>query len=340
MAGVGPGSMPARSARSSATTSPIRARSSSWASGALARGPDGVDPGHDLVGPGLDGRELLGDLGGLVVVAEQDERQDLAGDVAVLAPAGDLAVDHVGQLAGPGRGLGALVELRLPAGGGHAAERAAAVDDRHGAGQAAGQVDGQVVVGGQLVAPGAELVDGGGDPVPGAGEEAERVEGLEDRARPGRRCGRGWAPASSAAGRKTVGASCESARAPRRPPLVTAKSRPPASTQVVAAATVSGESPEAEMATTRVEASTNDGGSKPLWTTSGHRHERPGDRGEQVADPAGGTGAEHEDVGDVVVAGQRPGDAEAARRGRQLLGQAEDRLPRSPSESGTGGPRR
>jgi hypothetical protein len=66
-----------------------------------------------------------------------------------------------------------------------------------------------------------------------------------------------------------VGDSVLSARAPRRPPLVTAKSWAPASTQMAADATVSGALPEAEMATTRVVGSTNEGGAKPLCTSSG-----------------------------------------------------------------------
>ena len=62
----------------------------------LALGPDLDDVGHDLpeeLGDQLEAPDHLGVFG---VVAEVDQGHDLAGDVAVLAPAGDLVVAELG----------------------------------------------------------------------------------------------------------------------------------------------------------------------------------------------------------------------------------------------------
>ena len=102
---------------------------------------------------GLDGQHLvhalLDDLAGRVepqlqplvleAVPQLDEREQLAGDVAVLTPAADLVVVELGVLV-PERGrLRVLVDVALPAVRGDTAERAAAVDDRDRAADAGGR---------------------------------------------------------------------------------------------------------------------------------------------------------------------------------------------------------
>ena len=91
-------------------------------------------------------------------VAQLDEREHLAGDVAVLAPAAHLVVVELGVLV-PERGrLGVLVHRLLPPHRGDAAEPAAAVDDRDGAPDLARQLARRVArarrpIGLALVAP-------------------------------------------------------------------------------------------------------------------------------------------------------------------------------------------
>ena len=66
----------------------------------------------------------------LEAVAQLDEREQLAGDVAVLAPTTDLVVVELGVLVPERRRLRVLVHVALPAVRGDPTERAAAVDQR------------------------------------------------------------------------------------------------------------------------------------------------------------------------------------------------------------------
>ena len=76
----------------------------------------------------------------LEAVPQLDEREDLPGDVAVLAPAADLVVVELG-VRGPERGcLRVLVDVALPAHRRDRAERAAAVDERDRAVDPAGEL--------------------------------------------------------------------------------------------------------------------------------------------------------------------------------------------------------
>ena len=98
----------------------------------------------------------------LEAVPELDERDQLARDVAVLAPRADLVVVELGILV-PERGrLRVLVDVALPAVRGDAAERAAAVDERDRAADLAGElarrVRGALDRGSALVAPRRELL--------------------------------------------------------------------------------------------------------------------------------------------------------------------------------------
>src|SRR5207342_291813 len=91
-----------------------------------------------------------------------DQREDLTGDVAVLAPAAHLVVIELRVLV-PERGrLGVLVHRLLPAQRRDAAEAAAAVDDRNGAPdlarQLARRVARRVGVRLALVAPAGDLL--------------------------------------------------------------------------------------------------------------------------------------------------------------------------------------
>ena len=98
----------------------------------------------------------------LEAVAQLDEREHLAGDVAVLAPAAHLVVVELGVLV-PERGrLGVLVHRLLPPQRGDAAEPAGAVDDRDRAPDLARQLARRVALAldrrAALVAPARELL--------------------------------------------------------------------------------------------------------------------------------------------------------------------------------------
>ena len=95
--GMGPGSTPAWAARWRLTKSPWMHEVEELGEGALAlglarRGPRATTSSTIVV----DEVEAAGDLRVLEVVAELDEREHLAGDVAVLAPAADLVVAQLG----------------------------------------------------------------------------------------------------------------------------------------------------------------------------------------------------------------------------------------------------
>src|SRR5581483_3109034 len=143
---------------------------------ALALGPHLLDARHHLAQPLGDEVETPAHLRVLVVVAQVDEGHDLAGHVAVLAPALHLVVRQLG-LAGPERrALGVLVDLVLPPQGGGGAEAVAAEDHRDGATDAAGDGGRFVVVAHQSVAPALQLTHGVVDPLAGAGEQTNLLQ--------------------------------------------------------------------------------------------------------------------------------------------------------------------
>ncbi len=111
---MGPGSTPASMARATETTSPNITRSRSWARGPSPSASTRSMLAHDLVDEVVHQAEPPVDLGVLEVVPELDERQDLTGDVTVLAPPCDLVVAQLGHAVGEGRHLGVLVALGLP----------------------------------------------------------------------------------------------------------------------------------------------------------------------------------------------------------------------------------
>src|SRR5580692_2061969 len=87
------------------------------------------DVSYDLSKHIRDEGEAPGQLGMLGVVAQIDEGDDLAGDVPVLAPAGDLVVTELGVDRGEGGRLGVLVDLRLPSERGGGADGLGAVHE-------------------------------------------------------------------------------------------------------------------------------------------------------------------------------------------------------------------
>ena len=89
---------------------------------ALALGPDLLDAGHDLFEQRANDVEPARHLRVLELVAQVHEREQLAGHVAVLAEALDLVVAQLRVGVPERRGVGVLVHLVLPAGGGHGAE--------------------------------------------------------------------------------------------------------------------------------------------------------------------------------------------------------------------------
>ena len=96
-------------------TSPTSTRSKSWASGPSPSASTTQMSADDLEHLLVHQREPAGDVRGLVPVAQLDQREDLAGDVAVLAPPAQLVVADLGQHVGEGGRLGVLVHLVLPA---------------------------------------------------------------------------------------------------------------------------------------------------------------------------------------------------------------------------------
>ena len=75
----------------------------------------------------------------LVFVAQHHHAEHLTGQIAVLTPPGDLIVQQIGHPGAERRRLGTGVDHVLPVPGGHRAQSASAVDQRHGASEMAGQ---------------------------------------------------------------------------------------------------------------------------------------------------------------------------------------------------------
>ena len=140
IASIGPGSTSFCSARYQLVQSPMYMRSRSCAS----RPSPSASTVEHLVHALVDdlARRVETELQPLVLeaVAQLDERDQLARDVAVLTPAADLVVVELGILV-PERGrLGVLVHVALPAVRGDTTERAAAVDDRNRAAEMSGEL--------------------------------------------------------------------------------------------------------------------------------------------------------------------------------------------------------
>ena len=175
-----------------------------------------------------------------------------------------------GMLVGEGRTLAFSLNCVFHRRGGHRADAAAAVDDRHRGGRSGGPARvGRVVVGRQLVAPAAQLLDRRGDPRRRAGEQADALEQHQRRHRHRAEC----RPAASGCRRRPaprgaahcVGQPAELAAAgdrhqPRR------RRRPPR----WRASTVSSVSPENDTANTSVCSSTKFGQAVAL--VHDHRH--------------------------------------------------------------------
>ena len=189
-----------------------------------------------------------GDVGGLEAVAELDQRQHLAGHVAVLTPTAQLVVADLGQGVAEGRRLGVLVDLVLPAHGGHTAEGARAVDQRPRAADGPGQRRGRVVAAGPAARRGGAAARPRPRPARGPRAARPRPPPPPRPVRPARRARR------EASGWRRRG------RAPRRPrlrPARPARRRPtprprdaPRSSAAVAPASVSAVWPENDSATT------------------------------------------------------------------------------------------
>ena len=115
-AGMGPGSTPSCRASWIEVTSPTRIRSRSWASSPSPSAVHLLDAGHDLVEQPVGELEAVHDLRVLEVVAQPDQGDDLAGDVAVLAPSRELVVAQLGLGVPEGGDLGVLVHAATSTG--------------------------------------------------------------------------------------------------------------------------------------------------------------------------------------------------------------------------------
>src|SRR6266545_4246879 len=100
---------------------------------------------HDL--------EAAGDLGMLVIVAEEEQREHLASHVTVLPPPADLVVGQFRQDSCERRRLRVLVDLVAPAEGRDATDLTAPPHQRARATDAAGELAGRVRNLHHLVAP-------------------------------------------------------------------------------------------------------------------------------------------------------------------------------------------
>src|SRR5436190_405062 len=119
---------------------------------ALARGLHLFDAGHDLFGPLPHEIEAPHDLRVLVVVAQEHEREHLAGHVAVLRPSRDLVVRQLRDGVHERGDLRVLVHLVLPPHRRNRSEPAAAVHEWDRAPDAARQFTSAVLLFHQLVA--------------------------------------------------------------------------------------------------------------------------------------------------------------------------------------------
>ena len=269
----------------------------------------------------------------LEAVPQLDEREDLTGHVAVLAPPADLVVVELGVRVPERRRLRVLVDVALPALRRDRTERAAAVDQRDRAADPAGDLARGVrrafdLGRARVAAATASCSCASTSSACASGSRPMQNSVHEDGARPARRA------RHAACSRRGTGCASPRRRAPRsraapRRPTDDQRARRRRSTPA-AIDSVSSVPPEYDSANTSVRGPTNAGVRYCLSTVTGTGSVAVRDRREHVARDPRPAHAEHDDVVDRRrPAGRSDGPTSRPRpraRRRELLRQARDRV--------------